>query len=287
VGILGVSRDLTERKRAEYALRAAHHTLEALIQASPLAICALDPEGQVQMWKGAAEKIFGWKEQEVLGKPLPFVPEEKQEESRKLRERVMCGESLTAVEWTGVKRDGSPIEISLYAAPRHSAQGRALGVMALCADVTERKELEEQFRQAQKMEAVGRLAGGIAHDFNNLLTAIMGYGEILMMDFPQEDPSRKKIDEIVRAAKRAASLTRQLLAFSRKQILQPRTLDLNAVVGDLENMLRRLIGEDIDLSIILDPSLGAVKADPGQIAGYHEPGGQCPGCHAPGRGTDY
>jgi two-component system cell cycle sensor histidine kinase/response regulator CckA len=132
-------------------------------------------------------------------------------------------------------------------------------------DINEQASLKNQFLQAQKMEAVGRLAGGVAHDFNNMLTAIMGYCEIVMMSFRETDPIFLHLEGIRKSAERAANLTRQLLAFSRKQVLQLRVLNLNHVVADLEKMLLRLIGEDIDLVINLDPALKTVKADPGQI----------------------
>ena len=132
-------------------------------------------------------------------------------------------------------------------------------------NVAEREQLEEQLRQAQKMEAVGRLAGGIAHDFNNLLTVINGYSDLLLRQLSPEDPTRLKIEEIKRAGERAAALTHQLLAFSRKQVLQPKVLDLNAVVADVAKMLQRLIGEDIELVLSLNAALGQVEADPGQI----------------------
>jgi nitrogen-specific signal transduction histidine kinase/CheY-like chemotaxis protein len=132
-------------------------------------------------------------------------------------------------------------------------------------DLSESKRLEDQFRQAQKMEAVGRLAGGVAHDFNNLLTAIMGYSDLLLMRLDGPDPMRKNVEEIKKAGERAASLTRQLLAFSRRQVLQPQVMDLNTVVSGMEKLVRRLIGEDIDLRLRLQSPLGSVKADPGQI----------------------
>src|SRR5579862_1718707 len=132
-------------------------------------------------------------------------------------------------------------------------------------DITERKQLEEQFRQAQKMEAVGRLSGGVAHDFNNLLGLIIGYGEMIQEATALENPLRSCIDEILKAGHRAASLTKQLLAFSRQQVMDPRILDLNAVVRDMEKMLKRLIGEDIQLRTALDPTLVRIKADQGQI----------------------
>jgi PAS domain S-box-containing protein len=149
--------------------------------------------------------------------------------------------------------------------PVRTASGATLGVGALMLEVSERKQLEEQFRQAQKMEAVGRLAGGIAHDFNNLLTVMTSCSELLLGDLGQEDRRRGDVEEIKRAAMRAAALTRQLLAFSRKQILQPTLLDLNSVVSEMERMLRRVLGEDIALETRLDPELGFVRADHGQV----------------------
>jgi len=132
-------------------------------------------------------------------------------------------------------------------------------------DITERRRLEEQLRQSQKMDAVGRLAGGIAHDFNNLLTAIIGYSQIALGRLDAGDEVRKDIEEVERAGKRAATLTSQLLAFSRRQVIQPKVLNLNTAMAEMERMLRRLIGEDIELATIPDPALGSVKADAGQI----------------------
>jgi nitrogen-specific signal transduction histidine kinase len=132
-------------------------------------------------------------------------------------------------------------------------------------DISEMKRLEAQFRQAQKMEAVGRLAGGVAHDFNNLLTVIQGYGELLAKSLEGDPERRESMDEIVKAAERAAALTRQLLAFSRQQVLEMRVLDVGAVVADIEKMLKRLIGEDVEIVVVMPPALGRVKADPGQI----------------------
>jgi nitrogen-specific signal transduction histidine kinase/CheY-like chemotaxis protein len=138
-------------------------------------------------------------------------------------------------------------------------------MVAVARDITERRHLEDQLRQAQKMEAVGRLAGGLAHDFNNLLTAVTGYAEILVNRLEPGDRNRKELEQILKAGQRATSLTQQLLAFSRRQRLEPKVLDLNAIVADLEKMLRRLIGEDIDLTVALAPDLGCVEADPSQV----------------------
>jgi two-component system, cell cycle sensor histidine kinase and response regulator CckA len=514
--------EIVERERAEEALRASNESLRALIHASPLAIIALDASGRITMWNPAAEKIFGWTEKEVLGRPNPIVPEEGQEEHARILAGVMRGEAISDVEARRRRKDGTDVDVIIHAAPLRDGQGRILGGIAVIADVTAQKaagrhmqrqaqmldlayepilildnrnaitywnrgaerlygwtkeealgkdirtlfqtafpepyeeieerllhqgrwggelvrtradgeriivashwtlwlderghpsaileignditarkeaeealrvseeryrsfvqnfqgiayqtdlrsmpvflhgaveritgyiecefllgeprweeivhpddrpafletgrkvreapgrsaeteyrilrkdgqvrwvhdifqsfpgpdgtpaycqgavydinELkgaqedlrrsEEQLRQSQKMEAIGRLAGGIAHDFNNLLTAILGYSEVLLHRLPAPDPLRRDVEEIKKAGDRAAALTRQLLAFSRRQVLQPKVLDLNAVVANMENMLRRLIGEDVELVTVLGRNLGAVKADPGQL----------------------
>jgi hypothetical protein len=162
------------------------------------------------------------------------------------------------------RKDGSVIEVEGDSHP--IAFGGASARLVQVTDVTERRRLEEQFRQAQKMEAVGRLAGGVAHDFNNVLGVIIGYAELIRRGSKAAEPLRARVDEILKAAGRAADLTQQLLAFSRKQVLQPKVLDLNAVASEMERMLQRLIGEDVRLITSFEPSLGRVKADPGQLS---------------------
>ncbi|MBI5570899.1 MAG: PAS domain S-box protein [Desulfomonile tiedjei] len=149
--------------------------------------------------------------------------------------------------------------------PLRDEQGRLIGAVHIARDITERKKLEDQLRHAQKMEAIGRLAGGVAHDFNNLLTAIIGYSNLLMEHLPENGPDRERLVQIDRAAERAAALTQQLLAFSRKQVLDLKVMNLNEVISDLEKMLRRLIGEDVELRAALDNSIGSVKVDPNRV----------------------
>ena len=172
--------------------------------------------------------------------------------------------------WRHLKQDGTIIEVEITS--HFLVFDNRRSELILAHDITERHRLEaallaseEQLRQSQKMEAVGQLAGGVAHDFNNLLTVIGGYSELLLRRLSPENPLRSSVEEIKKACDRAGGLTRQLLAFSRKQILQPKVLDLNTLVSDLDKMLRRLIGEDIDLLTITEPALGQVKVDPGQI----------------------
>jgi PAS domain S-box-containing protein len=265
VRLIGAVLDITGRKEAEAALRRANDRLQAVVQSAPLAILSFDAEGIVQTWNPAAERLFGWMASEVIGRMLPIVPEELEEQCREARRRVMQGERLSERELVRKRKDGTSVTVNRVAAPLHDADGRATGILGLIEDVTSVKRLEQQFFQAQKMEAVGRLAGGVAHDFNNLLTAILGSTDLLLETLPSDHPGREDGLETRKAALRAADLTRQLLAFSRQQVLAPQVLNLNDVVANMDRMLRRLLGEDIDLRTLLRDDVGAVRADPGQL----------------------
>ena len=191
--------------------------------------------------------------------PAPFL----REHGGEIGQRGAPGESWTG-EFLVQGKSGKAFPALLTTSPVRDQQGTVLGYVRVSIDLTERRNLEEQFRQSQKMDAVGRLAGGIAHDFNNLLTVIRLNTEIIMEGFDPTDPRSEDVKQIRSAAERASSLTRQLLAFSRKQILQPRVLNMNSVVGSVEPMLRRLIGEDITI-VSSCTARGYVVADPGQI----------------------
>ncbi len=243
-------------------LRKSNEVRQAMVQSSPLAIWALDHEGLVTFWNPAAEKIFGWTAQEVIGKPLPIIPEDQREEQKQWLEAFRRGETLTGVERSRLRKDGTRIHVSISTAPLRDAQGRISGTLAIDSDITQRKLLEEQFRQSQKLEAVGRLAGGVAHDFNNLLTVIMGYVEMLILEAGDQPELVDYANEVQYAATRASALTAQLLAFSRRQVSQPKVLDLNEIVTHSMKLLRRVIGEDIEIATHLDPKLGKVQADP-------------------------
>ncbi|HEX7119683.1 MAG TPA: PAS domain S-box protein [Longimicrobiales bacterium] len=262
---LAVLRDVTERHAAEEALREAIAFLETLFETAPVATFAMDREGRITRWNAAAERIFGWSAEEVLGQPLPFVPPEEAEQSRDLLERIFAGESISLVEAERRRRDGRRIQVAIAAGPLRDADGRVTGGVAMLSDITDRKRLEEQFRHAQKLEAVGRLAGGVAHDFNNILLTVQGYASFLLGEVGDDARLREMVEEIQTAGHRGAALTRQLLAFSRKQVVNPRHLDLNDVIRNLANMLRRLITEEVMLQLALDESIGAVLADPSQI----------------------
>jgi PAS domain S-box-containing protein len=246
--------------------------LRAIVQASPLVIVVHDTDGNVRMWNHAAERIFGWKEIETAGRPDPTVQECDEEENRTLRRRVLEGETLTGVEARRRSREGSAVDIRFSAVPLHRECGDTQGVMYVIENITERRIAEEERRklkkqifQAAKMEAVGRLAAGVSHDFNNIVTAIDGYSDLLLGQLDEADPRRRNVEEIRKAGERAGALTRQLLSFSRQQAPQLKVLDLNGLILNLESMLRRLIGEDIEIRTHLDTGLWPVKTDLGQI----------------------
>jgi len=272
VGVFGVATDITERVRAQEALRLSEEVLRTVVDASPIGIVRLAPDGSVLNWSEGARSMFGWTSDEVRHRQLPFVPEECAEEFRLLRGRVMQGESLPGLELVRRRKDGSEIAISLSASPLRSADGTITGIVGAVVDLSARKAAEralhesrEQLQQAQKMEAVGRLAGGIAHDFNNLLTAIKGSAQLLLLDAAEGDPSREDLMDIDQAVDRASNLTRQLLTFSHRGVVEPRVLDLARVVEGAEKLLRRMLREDIVLTAELGEEPLCMEADPGQI----------------------
>lgn len=259
------SRDITERKRSEEAVRQANETLRAVIETSPLAIYTLDLEGIVRTWNSSARKMFGYSQEEVIGMPLPAIFPDEVSSFRKRLNDLINGESQAGSEERRRCKDKNTIDVSFWTAPLRDAEGAVTGVVEVVADNTERKRLEEQFRQAQKMEAVGRLAGGVAHDFNNLLTVITGYCQMLLDRFPIGDSTRDDMLQVLKAADRATTLTRQLLAFSRKQIVQPKVVELAGLVADMQQMLKRLLGVNIELTITTESGLGKIRVDPGQL----------------------
>jgi PAS domain S-box-containing protein len=258
-----------ERRRVEEALRDSEERYRLLFESNPQPMWVYDLETLAFLAVNEAAVLrYGYSREDFLAMTIKDIrpPED--------LPALYQAKPQSANSWTGsakhLKRDGTliEVEISSHALVFDDRQAKLI----LANDITERVRLEaallvseEQLRQSQKLEAVGQLAGGVAHDFNNLLTVIGGYSSILLGKLPKGSPHLSSVEEIKKASDRASALTRQLLAFSRKQILQPKVLDLNIVVADLEKMLRRLIGEDIDLLTVSSPLLGKVKADPGQI----------------------
>ncbi|CBE70010.1 MAG: PAS domain S-box protein [Candidatus Methylomirabilis oxygeniifera] len=386
-GLQGVLRDVTERKRSELALREAYDLLAAVMNASPAGITILDRDGNVRLWSRAAERIFGWQKEEVLGRPLPIVPPNKCEEYRNLLDRALAGETLAGIDVVRRKKDGSPIDISLWTAPlcnagggidgvvgvlvdttgRKQAEGRlrlqaaaleaaangiiitdrggmilwvnsafarltgytaeeAIGrnprllksgqhdqafyhnlwetilagrvwqgemvnrrkdgslytedqtvtpvrdergeityFIAIKQDITERRRLEDRFRQAQKLEAVGLLAGGIAHDFNNHLSGIIGFAELALGGIPPDSKEYRHLSRVPKIGRQAADLVGQVLSFARKAPLQRKPLDLDPLLQETMSVLRRTLPETI--AIELEPAREplVVNADGAQV----------------------
>ena len=253
-----------ERKRTEEQLHESERKYRLLFETNPEPMFVYDFDTlRILAVNDAAVTRYGYSEREFLDLTLRDIrsPEDQARLVEELSRRPDAGAERSGVRHRA--KDGKQFEVDLVARPLEFAGRRARLVLA--RDVTAQRQLEGQLRQSQKMEAVGQLAGGIAHDFNNLLTAILGSTQLLLHNTPPGDPRREDAEEIRHAGLRAAELTRQLLAFSRRQVLAPKVLDLNAVVGNMDRMLQRLLGEDVELATSLDPAAGTVNADPGQL----------------------
>jgi two-component system, cell cycle sensor histidine kinase and response regulator CckA len=260
LGVQGIARDITQRKQAE----AARAQLIAILEATPDLVAISQVEGPASYINPAGRQLLGLgpDEEAVLSQRRPdWARKVIQEEAipTAIRERTWSGETVLLNE------AGEEIPVSQVLIAHRSSSGAVEFLSTIARDIRGQKHLEEQLRQGQKMEAIGRLAGGVAHDFNNLLTVITGHTALLLESNRLAPATRGSLEEVQKAAERAASLTRQLLAFSRRQILRPVVLNLNAVVADTQKLLERLIGEDIALLTDLEPALGLVKVDPGQV----------------------
>ena len=239
--------------------------LRSIAEHSPAGIVTTDVRGRITYWSPRTEELLGYRSDEVLGRPVSELQRGGREAARALMRRLRAEDRIREHEAEILARDGRWVECRFSLALLRDSAGATVGTLAILEDTSERKRLEAQLRQAQKMEAVGRLAGGIAHDFNNLLAVIMGHSDLIRSVLKKGDALSHDVEQIRRASERAASLTRQLLAFSRRQFLQPQVIDVSTLVGNLASMLRRLIAEDIHLELRLDPAAGRVSADPGQL----------------------
>jgi len=260
--------DITERKLTSLAIEDWKNRYEAAVLASGQIIYESDPESTRVTLGGCVEEVLGYSAEELSGDAGTWLrlihPEDSSHYLERLRFAVSSRETIE-FEFRARRKDNGYRTLWEQGRAVFDQSGRVLRIVGFISDITDRRLLESQLRQAQKMEAVGRLAGGVAHDFNNLLTIISGYSSLLLERTGPAGPSHHELQQIHSAADRAAALTRQLLAFSRQTVLQPRHLNLNDVVHSLEKMLRRLIGEDIEVMIALAPDLGIVRVDPGHI----------------------
>ena len=253
-----------ERRRDQEAIRRSEERYRKLFERNLAGVFRSTDDGRFLDCNDAFARMFGYTREELLRLPATVLYPGGAEERRERRARLRQVGQFTNQEMVYQRKDGKLVRAIQNVASFKDELGNEISEGTV-VDVTERYSLEEQLRQSQKMEAIGRLAGGVAHDFNNLLTVIEGYTELLLDSHPKDDPRRPDIEEIRRAADRAGALTRQLLAFSRQQVLAPKVLDLNTVIVSMKDLLRRLLGESVELTTRLAPSLGHVTADPGQI----------------------
>ncbi len=275
IGLVGVSRDVTELKEAKDAIAISRDTLQSLIQQLPIGVQVFDTQGQCIDVNKAHMRIFGVdKPEQLIGRYNLFIdPMAEQVGTQEAFRHVLTGHVVHLPEVLFDPKQADPrfaqmhqkhiLAVTFF--PVRNLQGEIVQLVALNEDITERKQLEEQLRQAQKMEAVGQLAGGVAHNFNNMLTAMMGYTSLALEALPSEHPAYKDLQGIQKITQRATGLTQQLLAFTRHQVMRPRVLNLNEMVLRTNALLRQLIPEAIELVTHAAPDLGSVTIDPGQL----------------------
>jgi two-component system, cell cycle sensor histidine kinase and response regulator CckA len=263
---VGTTTDIHERKQTEDALREAHAFRERVIDSAVFGVGALDMEGRFTLVNRRMAEIFGYPAEEVLGQPFSLVlPEEDVPHVTELfHQTVQHGAIAYNAETRIRKKSGEEAHVVFGWSPIR-AEGKIVGLVGTAEDTTEKKRLENQLLEAQKLESVGRLAGGVAHDFNNMLTAIIGYAELIEEECPLDNQAQEYLKNVTLAAEKASNLTQQLLAFARRQVIEPKTLNLNDLILSLDKLLRRLIGENIELVILPEENLHAVKVDPGQF----------------------
>jgi PAS domain S-box-containing protein len=235
------------------------------IERTPLAYLLFDSDMRLVDWNPAAERVFGYTKAEVLGMGPPFekiIPRSQWRHVDRILARVRSGDMSANSVNENLTKDGRTITCEWFNTPLFADDGQFAGLLCLAQDITLRKRMEEQLRHSQKMQAIGQLAGGVAHDFNNQLTIIIGYSEMLLEMLEGNEFAREPLEHIHKAAEHCGALTRQLLVYSRMQIHLPAVLDLNKVVRNCEEALRRVVGDDIELITLLDPDLGNIEADP-------------------------
>lgn len=279
--VLSAIRDITDRKRIEEELRKAHEELSArkdrelweqrnrlalIVDSSQDAIIGKDLNGIITHWNKGAEQVYGYTAREVIGRSISILaPEDRHDEIPDILAKIRVGQRVDFFETVRVRNDGQRLNVSISVSPIRDSSGEIVGASAIARDVTAQKRSEELLRQAQKMEAVGRLAGGVAHDFNNILGIVTSCCELLRSRTPSEGASQY-IENIQEASKRGSALTRQLLAFSRRQMtLQPRLLDLNDSLKEVVKLLRPLMGDDVQVTLRQGTESAIIEADPSQL----------------------
>jgi two-component system, cell cycle sensor histidine kinase and response regulator CckA len=262
VGASSIKRDISERKRAvETSSR-----LAAIVETSDDGIISKTFDGTVLTWNAGAERMYGYSATQMIGRSIyDVIPEELKDEERRILEQVSRGEHVAHYETKRCRKDGKQIEISLTLSPIRDSTGQIVGVSSIQRDISERRRAEEALRQASKMESIGVLAGGLAHDFNNQLYAVSGFAHFIGRDPGLSPAARQDLIELQRVTERMASLTRQLLAFSRQQVLSPEVLDLNVAVEETLPMLQRLIGSNVNIDLGLAPGPKWVRVDRAQL----------------------
>jgi len=277
--VLSAIRDISDRKRIEEDLRRVNEELDRrksrelrdsqnrlalIVDSSQDAIIGKNLDGIVTHWNKGAEHIYGYTAQEMIGRPLSVLaPKEKSDEIPGILRKIRAGERVEYFESVRVTKDGRSLNVSISVSPIHDAEGQVVGASTIARNITGQKKIEDQLRQSQKMEAVGRLAGGVAHDFNNLLGIVTACSELLRSRVDAN--GLEYVDNIREAAKRGASLTRQLLAFSRRQPVQNQLLDVNERLKEVSKLLRPLMGDDVEIVLLPRSSSAIVEADPGQL----------------------
>jgi len=277
--VLSAIRDISDRKRIEEELRRANEELERrksrelrdsqnrlalIVDSSQDAIIGKNLDGIITHWNKGAAHMYGYTAPEMIGRPITALcPKDRVDEIPGILERIRRGERVEYFESVRVTKEGRRVDVSISVSPIHDAEGKVVGASAIARNITAQKKIEEQLRQAQKMEAVGRLAGGVAHDFNNLLGIVTACSEMLRSRVDAE--GAEYLDNIREAAKRGATLTRQLLAFSRRQQVQAQVLDLNQRMKEVSKLLRPLMGDDVEVTLLTRSETAIVEADAGQL----------------------
>ena len=279
--ILSAIRDISDRKRVAEELRRANEELHrrtteqlgeyrarlaSIIDSSEDAIYSKDLDGIITSWNRGAERIYGYTPEEVVGKHISLLaPDDRRDEIPEIIDRIVKGEIIDHYESTRVTKDGRTLDVSISISPLRDAKGDIIGASAIARDITAQKRAESQLHQAQKMEAIGRLAGGVAHDFNNILGIINACAEFLRDRIDPAEEHLQYVENIKKGTERGSALTRQLLTFSRSSSVQPRILDLNERLRDVSKLLRPLMGDDVEVLIVSKSPVAVVEADPGQL----------------------